>query len=172
MRKKSTKVIKFIDGLHEHIINNPQFRKNVSGKSEVAIQAEIRPLIITYLQEYFKGYKDPVGKANKSFYWEGQEGQYGRDKKTLFASRNYPEFIIKKPYLIAVEYKKASSGSTVKQAIGQSLMHTLSGEFEFVYVLFHDENSDKKIKKSITDDIEKDILKTMQRDFNVFIKVV
>ncbi len=172
MRKKSAKVVGFIDNLHSYIVNNPQFRKNVSGKSETAVQSEIRPLIINYLERYFEGYKDPVAKANKSFYWEGQEGVYGRTKETLFASRNYPDFVIRHPYLFAIEYKKASSGSVVKQAIGQSMMHTLSGEFDFVYVLFHDESPEKKIKKSITSQTEQNILRTMQRDFNIFIKMI
>ena len=174
MKKKSKKVGDFIDGLHNFIINNPQFRKDTSRKAETEIQAEIRALIITYLEKYFEnlGYKDAVAKANKSFYWEGQEGVYGRSKKAIFAAKNYPDFIIRKPYLIAIEYKKASSGSTVKQAIGQSIMHTLCGEFDFVYLLFHDENKDKKIRKSVKNTTELSILNKMETDFNIFIRIV
>ena len=117
-------------------------------------------------------YLPPLAKANKSFYWEGQEGIYGRNKTSVFASRNYPDFIVQEPYLIAIEYKKASGGSTVKQALGQAFMHTLSGEFDYVYVLFHDENADKKIQKSINNQIEKSILETVLRDFNVFVEIV
>lgn len=88
MKKKTTQVTNFIDGLHKHIVGNPQFRKNTADKSETQIQAEIRPLIIDYLQHYFKdaGYK----KANKSFYWEGQEGKYGKERASTFGARNYP----------------------------------------------------------------------------------
>ena len=120
MKKKTAALIKFINGLHEFIISNPQFRKDTKNKSEVFIQAEIRPLIIQYLENYFKskGYKDHSLKANKSFYWEGQEGSFGKKRAMTFASRNYPDFIIKKPYLIAVEYKQSGNGSLVKQAIG------------------------------------------------------
>ena len=174
MKMKSAKVIKFLEGLHEYIVGDPQFRHNTKTKSELQVQTEIRPLIISYLQEYFKdvGYKDIVAKANKSFYWEGQEGEYGKERSTTFGSRNYPDFIITDPYLVAIEYKQSAYGSTVKQGIGQSLMHTLCEEFHYVYYLFHDENKDKRIEESITNDRESFIINKMWNDFNILIKFV
>ena len=174
MKKKTAKVTIFIEGLHEFIVNNPQFRKKTGGKSETQIQAEIRPLIIQYLQTYFKeaGYKDDVAKANKSFYWEGQEGKYGKERATTFGARNYPDFIITDPYLLAIEYKQSPNGSTVKQGIGQSLMHTMTEDFHYVYYLFHDESKGKKIESSMDNDQEKYILEKMWSDFNVFIRFV
>lgn len=174
MKKKTTKVTRFIDGLHKHIVGSPQFRKKTAAKTEVQIQAEIRPLIIDYLEHYFRdaGYKDDVAKANKSFYWEGQEGKYGRDKESTFGARNYPDFIITTPYLIAIEYKQSPNGSTVKQGIGQSLMHTMTEDFHFVYYLFHDESKDKRIENSMAHKKEQNILKKLWSDFNVYIKCV
>lgn len=174
MKKKTIKVTQFLDGLHNYIVGNPQFRNKTSGKSETQIQAEIRPLIISYLEKYFSesGYKDVVAKANKSFYWEGQEGKYGKQRASTFGSRNYPDFIITAPYLLAVEYKQSPNGSTVKQGIGQSIMHTMTEDFHYVYYLFHDESKDKKIEKSITEEKESAILEKMWSDFNVFVKFV
>ena len=51
-------------------------------------------------------------------------------------------------------------------------MHTLSGEFDFVYLLIHDENKNKKIRDSIKNKVELYILNKMKTDFNVFIEVV
>ncbi len=174
MKKKSTKVNDFIENLHNYIITSPQFRKKTMGKSETKIQSEIRPLIIRYLEMHFEkaGYIDFVAKANKSFYWEGQEGKYGKERASLFGTRNYPDFIITEPYLIAIEYKQSPNGSTVKQGIGQSLMHTLSEDFHFVYYLFHDESKDKRIEKSIDQEKEKGIINKMWLDFNVMIKFI
>jgi hypothetical protein len=174
MKKKTTKVIKFIENLHKYIVENPQFRTKTSGKSEVQIQTEIRPLILSYLEIYFTehGYKDSVGKANKSFYWESQEGKYGKDRAATFGARNYPDFIITAPYLIAVEYKQGPNGSIVKHGIGQSMMHTMTEDFHYVYYLFHDESNDKRIENSSTNEKEKVILEKMWSDFNVFIKFV
>ena len=174
MKKKTAKVKKFIEDLHNHIVNNPQFRKKTSSKSETQIQAEIRPLIIDYLMHYFKnaGYKDEIAKAHKSFYWEGQEGKYGKERASTFGARNYPDFIITAPYLVAIEYKQSPNGSTVKQGIGQSLMHTMTEDFHYVYYLFHDESKEKKIESSITNHKEKLIFDRMWSEFNVFIRFV
>jgi len=174
MKKKSAKVLEFIEGMHEYIVSNPQFRRDTRTKSETQVQAEIRPLIIRYLEEYFQktGYKDVVAKANRSFYWEGQEGQYGKGRATTFGSRNYPDYIITDPYLVAIEYKQSSTGSTVKQGIGQSIMHTLSEDFHYVYYLFHDESKDKRIEKSIKNEVESFVIDKMWKDFNVLIKFV
>jgi len=174
MKKKTVKLNKFIEGLHKWIVSNPQFRKNIGGRSEVQIQTEIRPLIIQYLEHWFReaGYKDYVGKANKSFYWEGQEGKYGRDRASTFGARNYPDFIITEPYLVAIEYKQSQNGSTVKQGIGQSLMHTMTEDFHYVYYLFHDESKDNRIIKSTSKDKEKCILDSLWSDYNLLIKIV
>lgn len=174
MKRKTKSLINFIDGLHDFIVADPQFRKDTTTKSEVAIQAEIRPLIIRFLENYFRdqGVVDFTAKANRSFYWEGQEGKYGKERSTTFASRNYPDFIITAPYLIAVEYKQGSNGSLVKTAIGQSIMHTLSEDFDYVYVLFHDENKDKRIEKSITQPKEHRVMEDVWKGFNVKLKFV
>ena len=174
MKKKSKELKLFIDNLHEFIVSNPQFRKNTTNKSEVFIQAEIRPLILQFLENYFEkeGYKDSIQKANKSFYWEGQEGKFNQDRSNVFASKNYPDFIIQKPYLIAIEYKQSANGSLVKQAIGQSIIHTMSKNFDYVYIVFHDQNKDKKIKISTKFEIEQTIVEKIWNDFNVCIKFI
>jgi hypothetical protein len=174
MKKKTTSLKDFIEKLHNFIVKHPQFRKDTSLKSEGQIQTEIRPLIIQYLENYFKerGYKDYTAKANQSFYWEGQEGRFGREHASTFGSRNYPDFIITEPYLIAIEYKKNTSGSLVKHGIGQSIIHTMCGDFDFVYFLFHDENNDERIKEASENELEKEILGKLWQKFNVYIKFV
>ena len=174
MKKKTAKVDRFIEHLHEFIKNHPQFRKQTGEKSEARIQAEIRPIIIRYLENYFDevGFKDPISKANRSFYWEGQEGRFGRKRERIFGMRNYPDFIITKPYLIAIEYKKSKNASLVKQLIGQSIVHTLSGEFDFVYCLFQDESEGKKITKSIGNNAENAIITRMRHEFNLYLRFI
>ncbi|MCK4828883.1 hypothetical protein KA005_74855, partial [bacterium] len=55
MKKKSAKVTKFMEDLHDFIVSSPQFRKKTMGKSESQIQTEIRPLLLQYLERYFAG---------------------------------------------------------------------------------------------------------------------
>lgn len=174
MKRKTKQVEDFINGLHNGITSDRQFRRNTAGKSESQIQAELRPLIISYLEKYFseKGYKDSTRKANDSFYWEGQEGKHGRIRDEVFGARNYPDFIITAPYLVAVEYKQSANGSTVKQGIGQSIMHTMTEDFHYVYYLFHDQSKGGRVKRSLENEKEKYIANRIWSDFNVMIKIV
>lgn len=174
MKRKTEGCTKFLSDLHNFIVGDPQFRRDTKSKPEKAIQAEIRPLIIRFLEKYFSeaGYKDSTAKANKSFYWEGQEGEFGKDRAAVFGSRNYPDFIITDPYLVAIEYTQSPNGSSIKRGIGQSMIHTLCGDFDFVYYLFHDQSPEKKIQKSIDGKIEADILRLAWEAFNVFVKFV
>tara|TARA_R100001463_G_scaffold9472_23_gene28405 strand:- start:5692 stop:6279 length:588 start_codon:yes stop_codon:yes gene_type:complete len=174
MKKKTKQVEAFIQGMHEFVTKHPQFRKKTAGKSETQIQAEIRPILVSYLEKYFqeKGYKDYVAKANAAFYWEGQEGIYGRQRKTTFGARNYPDFIITAPYLVAIEYKQSPNGSLVKQGLGQSMIHTLCDEYDFVYYLFHDQSKDKRIEKSLKNSLESTMIERAWKDFNVMMRFV
>lgn len=58
----------------------------------------------------------------------------------------------------------------MKHGIGQSIIHTMSGDFDFVYFLFHDENKDKRIQKASEEDLEKEIISKIWQNFNVLIK--
>jgi len=183
MKKKSEKLEGFIHGLHKHITGNRQFRKNTNGKSEVQIQTEIRPLIVDYLKEWFKaeGVVDFEGKAHDSFYWEGQEGRNKDKRQGAFGAFNYPDFIIKRPYNIAIEYKQSPNGSIVKHGIGQSMLHTMTGEHDFVYFLFRDQSENLRVCESVKCKSEEDkeknkkeleIMDTLWQDFNVRLVVI
>lgn len=174
MKAKTKKAISFLENLHKYIVKHPQFRKRTKDKPELQIQTEIRPLIISYLEKYFReqGIVDYVRKAHQSFYWEGEEGIYNFERTRLFSAKNYPDFIILHPYNIAIEYKQSPNGSLVKQGLGQSLLHTLSGEYDFAYYLFHDQSKDKKIEKSLKKKMEKEVLEKVWQSFNVMVKFV
>ena len=49
-------------------------------------------------------------------------------------------------------------------------MHTLSGDVDFVYYLFHNESADKRIEGSTGSATEGMILDRMWHDFNVMIR--
>jgi hypothetical protein len=175
MKKKSEKLEGFINGLHKHILSDRTLRKKTNGKSELQIQAEIRPIIVDYLKKWYKntGVVDYEGKAHDSFYWEGQEGRNKDHRAGCFGAFNYPDFIIKRPYNIAIEYKQSPNGSTVKQGIGQSILHTMTGEHDFVYFLFRDQSDDHKITESVKEDgVEKKIMDTLWENFNVRLVVI
>jgi hypothetical protein len=174
LKKKSKKVVNFLEGLHNHIVTSPYFRKKTDNKTESQITAELRPLIVSYLTEWFRkeGIKNPGVKAMKSLYWESEEGNYNGQRVQLFGSRQYPDFIIKEPYLVAVEYKQSRYGCMIKHLIGQSIVHTLCGEYDYVYALFHDQNKDKRIEESVKNLKEYSIITKMWVERNVMLKLV
>ena len=172
MKPKTQKLISFIEELHAHLVSSPLLRKKVQNKNESQIQAELRPIIFEYMKNHFQNqnWKNPVNGATKYLYWEGEERKYTNIKTESFASRNYPDYIITNPYKIAIEYKKSETGSIVKQGIGQSVMHTLGGEFDFVYCLIHDESQEKNILNSSNNDKEKMMINKIWEDYNIWIK--
>ena len=66
LKKKTAKLRQFLDDLSAFIKKHPQFRKVTAKKSEQAVQTEIRPIIISFLEKFFReaGYVDYVAKAN------------------------------------------------------------------------------------------------------------
>ena len=60
----------------------------------------------------------------------------------------------------------------MKHGIGQSIIHTMCGGFDFVYFLFQDENNDKRIKKASEEDLKKEITDKIWQKFNVKMKFV
>mgnify|MGYP001294213482 FL=1 len=52
------------------------------------------------------------------------------------------------------------------------MMHAMSKDFDYVYVLFHDENKDKRIENSINNKPESRILKKIWDEFNVLVKFI
>lgn len=67
MKRKTEGCTKFLSDLHNFIVSDRQFRRDTKTKPEKAIQTEIRPLIINFLEKYFSdaGYKDSTAKAHK-----------------------------------------------------------------------------------------------------------
>ncbi len=174
MKKKSKKAFEFLTVLHNYITTHESFRNDTHKKTEQEIQTEIRPLIINFLEDHFKelGYKDYIAKANNAFYWEGQEGNSDKKRTNVFNSRNYPDFIIKSPYSIAIEYKKSIYGTVVKHAIGQAMIHTMCNEYDYVYCLFKDENTDNRILNTVNNKAEREIIANIWENFNVFLKII
>ena len=174
MRNKSKPAEQFIDGLILHIEGHVLRQKENLGKREREIQRGLYPLIVDYVADYYKraGYKDYLGKAAQEVYWEGQDTPNAEQKVSVFAARSYPDFIIRSPYRIAIEYKQSPSGALVKQCIGQGLMYIMSEDYDFAYLLFDDQSKDKKIRAALTNPREHSIRERMWRDFNMKMQIL
>lgn len=174
MKKKTTKLIHFIEGLHKFISIRSNLVDKASITSKVDFQNIIVRLILEYLEQYFvkDGYKNSITKSNDALSWEVKELQEYESQSPVFGELIYPDFIINDPYLIAIVCKEGNNGSVLKQGIGESLIYTLSGEFDFVYFLFIDQTQDKKIERSIDYKLESSIVSEMWDRYNIFFKIV
>jgi len=169
MKKKSPKVVQFIEGLHGFLTLHKGYLS-----SNIETREAIGRLIVKYLEDYFSeaGFKDVISKAHDAFYWQGRQLHYDNDQSPVFGERKYPDFIIDEPYFIAIIYKEGTDGSAFKEGIGESLIYTLSGRFDFVYYLFQDKSEDGKIHRSVDYKLENSILAEMWDHYNVCIKLV
>ena len=81
--EKSNKAQNFIESLHSFICQSPLFWKDVSGKAEIEIQTEIRPIVIRCLEKYFenKGTKTPLQKPINHFTGRGKKAFTGEQKR-------------------------------------------------------------------------------------------
>ena len=166
-RRKTGPFIKFVSGLKRAIKNDILLKRfDVRNADEKEGQGQVSNVIQNYLVKYFKNYANPELKAANEFYWEGQRRR-GGPAPQIFDSRNYPDFVIHSPYLLAIEYKLSESGSLVKEGVGQCMMHTLGGEYDFSLLVFHDKNRNKSICQASSKKQEKSVLKKFE-EFNVF----
>lgn len=87
-------------------------------------------------------------KADEALYWEGDR-RITINNIQFLGTQHRPDFVVALPNLrIAVEIKLAGIGSQVREGIGQSLVYTASGQFDFVIYILVDITRDKKLKAS------------------------
>ena len=173
--RKSKQLNEFVDGFRDHVSHNRHLPTNTAGKRESSIQGQLFAIFVQYLEDYYeaRGHGRYREKAASSFYWEGQAVKKNRrPAKEFFASRNYPDFVIQQPYSIAIEYKQSEYGSLIKQAIGQSMVHILNQEYDFVYILFNDQTKGKMIKKSLKKSKEQAVCKSLWENFNIKLHII
>jgi len=105
-------------------------------------------------------------------YWEGQDEGNTESKVSVFDARCYPDFIIRAPYRIAMEYKQGPTGALMKQCIGQGLMYIMSGDYDFALLVFDDQTKGKAIRKSASNLREQSIAQRMWTDFNMKMQIL
>ena len=175
--KKTKRVVEFFSGLEHYLENHKRLPKNTGGKSESSIQGQLYSIFAEYLEKFYSDHGLSIQasklKAAQNLYWEGDNSKKARIKRQdIFRSRNYPDFHYYHPYSIAIEYKQGSSGSLIKQGIGQSMVHILNEEYAFVYLLFNDQSKGKTIKSSMKSSKEKFVKYFLWNNFNIYLHLI
>jgi len=139
---------KYLSDLHSAISTSRRLRKTPVKIKEKTLQAELRGVILNFMEKDFSKKPDPEKWALKSFYWRGQEGGFQISRESVFSSKSNPDFVILEPYKISIIYSVGNSASKIKHSLGQAIINRNSDEYQYCYVLFHETNKDKKIKKA------------------------
>lgn len=174
MKKKSKKITLFIDNLHEFIAAYPGFRRSAVNVKHTDVVLDIKSLIFAYLNNYFTncGFTNPVEKTRNSLILDRLDEHYQVDGTPVFGEICIPTFIILKPYRLAIEYRQGNRASALKEGIGQSILHTVSGRYDFAYFLFHDLNKNKRIMTSNDYRLESSIVSELWDRHNIRIKFI
>lgn len=106
-------------------------------------------------------------KADEALYWEGDR-RITINNVQFLGAQHRPDFVVALPNLrVAVEIKLAGVGSQVREGIGQSLVYTASGQFDFVIYILVDVTPDKKLKASTKAPREAIFIKRLWDSHNV-----
>lgn len=176
---KSARRTKIMDQLLEAMKSDEIFKTlDYRRKPESYIKQYMHQLLKNRLVDIHRGlYPNATGKTLKrkaadSLLWEG-------DVKTtinhirFLGVQHRPDFKIQVANLnVAVEVKRGESGGAVREGIGQSMVYAASEDFDFVVYLFVDTSRDKKIRESLSRQLEKGFVDSLWRNYNVRFDVV
>ena len=114
--------------------------------------------------------KNAVKTAQKCLLWESNRTQTISNIK-MFGVGHRPDFVVKfNDMNIAVEIKRGSTGSSIREGIGQSIVY--SQMYDFVVYLYIDTSKNKVILNSMNDKTESNVVKSLWTQSNVMFDVV
>lgn len=111
-----------------------------------------------------------VQRAKDSLVWESNVAQTLHQTK-MFGVWHRPDFTIDIDGIrIALEIKKGNNGSSIREGIGQSVVY--SHDYDFVVYLFVDISPDKRMVKSLGEELESKIIADLWNNHNVMFDIV
>lgn len=132
-----------------------------------------QPLLNEMTNRYLsKGYKNDtaVKKAKKSLIWEANK-QTVLHNMLCFGTQHRPDMELNVDGVkIAIEVKKGSVGTDVRQGFGQCVIY--SAKYDFVIFLFVDTSNDKRILNSMEGEKERNIKDSLWKNFNSVFYIV
>ena len=173
---KTKQRIELLDTVMEVISSNEDIYDVIDykRKSEDAIKQHMYHPLLKKLEQRLldKGIspKNSTIKAKQSLIWEGNK-QSVLHNMMLFGCQHRPDMELKIDGMnIAIEVKKGSRGSDLRNGFGQCLIY--STKYDFVMYLFVDTSDDKRIKNSYYSDKEYQFSTSMWENYNVMFDVV
>ena len=110
--------------------------------------------------------------ARASVLWEGDVNTTVNHIRVL-GVQHRPDFIvIFDDVRIAVEVKRADSGMSVREGIGQGVVYAASGDYDFVILLLIDLTKGKSIVESLHRDGDQHLVDSLWENYNIRLGIV
>lgn len=173
--RKSQRRRAILEGILEALKNDEVFdRLKYKNKTESELQnrmaTSLNRKVSTLFQEY-KGYNPERAVSEARVRFACEEDPITTVKNFMFMGvQHRPDFTIDlDDFTIAVEIKKGSSGQSVRECIGQSVVYNTN--FDFTVTLYVDTSADDRIKNAFNGEREKELLESLWNNHNVLLEV-
>lgn len=176
---KSMKRIEIVQKLMEQLKTPEVFKvANYKSQSEDKIKTQQYPHILNEVSKLYQDYHgmkpdNAKKKAKLTLLWEGNKNTTVNN--TLFLGTFHrPDLVLEfeEGLRIAIEIKRGETGAAIREGVGQAVIYTSSGAYDFTVLLFIDTSKEGKIVHSINGEHEKKFIEKIWLDNNVLFGVI
>jgi hypothetical protein len=173
--RKSERRKAICEGIINALKNDEVFdRLKYKNKTESELQNRMAiPLnrTVASLLEEYKGWNPDRAIAEARVRFKSEEDPNTTVKNFMFMGvQHRPDFVIDFDDIhIAVEIKKGSSGQSVRECIGQSVVYNTN--YDFTVVLYVDTSQDDRIKNAFTGEREQKVVESLWDNHNIMLGV-
>lgn len=176
LASKSKKRIDLLESIQDGITTRDVFETiDYKSQNEDKIKQFIYPHLLDELTEYIiekKGFTRGLAKekARSMIKWEGNVKTTVHNMHFM-GTANRPDMIVEYDGVkIAIEFKRGSSGSGLREGFGQSIIYSTA--YDFVIYMFIDTSDEGKIRNGATAVTEQKFLDNLWNNFNVKFAIV
>lgn len=175
--RKTTRRIRIIDGIMDALMSQSVFGIIGAGRNESAVAHKLHGELLKSLGSIHRELDENAPnalvdkRARECLLWEGDINTTINHIQFLGAQHR-PDFIVQTDGIrAAIEVKRGSDGSCVRNALGQCIVY--ASQFDFTCCVVVDTTRDKKLKRAYSEGtIESLILGRLWDQFNIRIGVV
>lgn len=176
LSSKSKKRLELLDVIKDGITSHEIFETiDYKNQSEDKIKQFIYPNLLNSISNWIsekKGFEPGLArkKAKTMVKWEGNVKTTVKNIHFM-GTANRPDMSVEANGVkVAIEFKRGSSGSSLREGFGQSLIYSTA--YDFVIYMFIDTSDEKKIANGSTALAEQSFLKNLWNNFNIKFLVV
>lgn len=156
---------------HDEVFTRLKYKQKTESELQNRMATPLNREVARLFEQY-KGYKSERALQEARVRFASEEDPKTTVKNFVFMGvQHRPDFTIDFDDIkIAVEIKKGSSGQSVREGIGQSVVYNT--HFDFTVYLYVDTSEDDRIKNAFSGDREQIFCEQLWKNHNVLFDVV